>query len=125
MIFEDLDTLEDIINLIRMEPQGSNAPSGSRFRDFHDPEVDRLFNTSPPISEQAMTLDLDSPLMETQLQVRLCIGCMLSLWHINKNCKDVQNENDEEEEQPKNNKLVTFQKNPIVSVTQAKEELFR
>ena len=69
MIFEDLHTLNEIISLIRMEPQGSSTLPTSRFRDYHDPEVDRLFNTSPPISEQALTLDLESPLLDAQLYV--------------------------------------------------------
>ena len=41
----------------------------NKFRDYHDPEVDRLYNTSPPLSEQNMLLDMDFPSNDKSIDV--------------------------------------------------------
>jgi hypothetical protein len=49
MLFDDISMLNDIIAMGR---------STSIFRDDHDPEVNRLFNSSPPITEYGGTYDM-------------------------------------------------------------------
>jgi hypothetical protein len=45
MIFDEISELNAIIAL------GRSAAKGRRFHDAHDPEVNRLFNSSPPMSQ--------------------------------------------------------------------------
>jgi hypothetical protein len=49
MIFDDLVALNEIIQ---------NGRTDSKFREDHDPEVERLYSSSPPIIEQCLTYDL-------------------------------------------------------------------
>jgi hypothetical protein len=49
MLFDDLATLNTIINYGR---------SDLKYKEDHDPEVDRLYNSSPPILEQCMQYEM-------------------------------------------------------------------
>ena len=49
MLFDDLATLNTIINYGR---------SDMKYKEDHDPEVDRLYNSSPPILEQCMQYEM-------------------------------------------------------------------
>ena len=49
MLFDDLATLNAIINYGRSE---------MKYREDHDPEVDRLYNSSPSILEQCMQYEM-------------------------------------------------------------------
>lgn len=65
MLFEDLDSLNEMIDLIRTGgAKESSASKGTRrYRDLNDPEIDRLYSTSPPESEQVGTFELDNALL--------------------------------------------------------------
>jgi hypothetical protein len=58
MIFDDIFELNTLISL------GRSSTRGRRFHDSHDPEVNRLFNSSPPMSQTASTYEGES-LMKT------------------------------------------------------------
>ena len=49
MLFDDLATFNTIINYGR---------SDMKYKEDHDPEVDRLYNSSPPILEQCMQYEM-------------------------------------------------------------------
>ena len=49
MLFDDLATLNTIINYGRCD---------MKYKEDHDPEVDRLYNSSPPILEQCMQYEM-------------------------------------------------------------------
>jgi hypothetical protein len=49
MLFDDLATLNTIINYGR---------SDNKYKEDHDPEVDRLYNSSPSILEQCMQYEM-------------------------------------------------------------------
>ena len=51
-MFDELSILNEMITHSR----GADA----KFHDENDPEVDRLFNSSPPLIEQVATYELDS-----------------------------------------------------------------
>ena len=53
MILDDISALNRVIRLGR--PNRS-----SKFKDTHDPEVDKLFNSSPPLADMAATFEFES-----------------------------------------------------------------
>jgi len=100
MLFEDITALNEVISLIRSDPQQRGKPSG-RFRDIQDAEVDKLFSSSPPEIELSGTFELESTIHEDQ----------------KRSTDDNKDINSEVE--------TSFQKNPIYKPRQLAEELFK
>jgi hypothetical protein len=65
MLFESIDVLNEMICLIRSGPQQSGSSVGI-FRDTRDPEVDKLYCSSPFETELAGTFELDTPFVEDE-----------------------------------------------------------
>ena len=64
MLFESIETLNEMIGLIRSGPQQTEHPG--QFRDVQDPEVDKLYCSSPFETELIGTFELDTPLGENE-----------------------------------------------------------
>ena len=62
MLFESVDILNEMIGLIRAGPQQTEI--SGQFRDVQNPEVDRLYSSSPYEAELAGTFEIDTPFGE-------------------------------------------------------------
>ena len=63
MIFDGVDMLNDIVRYGR---------HNGRFKDEEAPEVDRYYNSSPPLMEHANTYQMDS-MFKSDEKVCVCV----------------------------------------------------
>lgn len=99
MLFESIETLNEMIGLIRSGPQQTEYPG--QFHDVQDPEVDKLYCSSPFETELVGTFELDTPLGENEKE-----------------------KNVESTEEAKANKT-NFETNPILSSHHRGDDLFK